>query len=922
LAGLVAVPTHLVSRPALNPDFTHFESGQVHPVALTPDGNRLLVVNTPDSRLSVFDLTGVAPVRIAEIPVGLEPVSVAARDDGEAWVVNHLSDDVSIVDLATFHTRATLHVGDEPSDVVFAGSPPRAYVSVSQEDAVKVYDPTNLAIAPTVIPIPGRMPRALARSPDGAQVLVGVFQSSAQATTLSAAEAGDSLPPPSPPLAGGLPPSPRTGLVVRRSNGHWTDSSGHLWDSKIPYSLPAVEVVYLNTATNAVMATHGDIASILLGMAIDPVTGAAAVTGTHAALEIRLEPNLRGRMTEQRLAVLPAHDQVPRPIALNPHIDYSVTPGPPSEADSALGMPTGVCWSADGARVFVTSLATDKIGVIDPGGTGSVVARVPVVAGPTGVIADPQRPRLYVVGRFHNQLQTLTTEDFSTVALTSIGFDPTPDEIVNGRKFFYGGFTSGHGDQSCASCHLFGDSDQFAWELGDPQGAMAPKPPGMIDPLLQSFHPMKGPMVTQSLRGLIGTGVLHWRGDRASLATFNPAFVSLMGRTSQLPDSEMAAFSDFVLPLVYPPNPHQLLDRSFLDAPPGQPSAQRGRTFFMSAPSFNSVVFDQFKCVDCHALPTGTNGQMIHANALLAPQDMKIPHLRNLYKKTGFMDSVGVVSKRGFGFTHDGSVDRLLSFLRSPVFDFGAPEPVADASRRDVESFLLAFDTGTPPAVGAQVTFDGTIKYEPALDARLDTLEAQADAGACDLIAKGRVGTTPRGWLYEGGGGWRPDRAGDASITSDQLVALATSGSALTVTGVPPGSGHRMALDRDRDGFLDGDELAGGFDPGDPYSNPRLVVDSRGTVSSTLLRIAPNPFGTRTTIEYVLAREGPVLLTVFDLLGRRVRVLADHPRGSAGDHAVAWDGRTDAGASVGAGVYFVRLEADDRVRTRAVMRLR
>ena len=75
----------------------------------------------------------------------------------------------------------------------------------------------------------------------------------------------------------------------------------------------------------------------------------------------------------------------------------------------------------------------------------------------------------------------LSTADFSSLAVTSIGFDPTPDAIVNGRKFFYGGFTSGHGDQACASCHLFGDFDNLVWDLGNPQGTMAPAPPNQVD---------------------------------------------------------------------------------------------------------------------------------------------------------------------------------------------------------------------------------------------------------------------------------------------------------------------------------------------------------------------------------------------------------------------------------------------------------
>src|SRR5262245_31407847 len=72
--------------------FPTFEGPHVHPIALTPDGTRLLAVNTSDNRLSVFDVTAGVPALVAEIPVGLVPISVAARTNGEAWVVNWLSD--------------------------------------------------------------------------------------------------------------------------------------------------------------------------------------------------------------------------------------------------------------------------------------------------------------------------------------------------------------------------------------------------------------------------------------------------------------------------------------------------------------------------------------------------------------------------------------------------------------------------------------------------------------------------------------------------------------------------------------------------------------------------------------------------------------------------------------------------------------
>ncbi len=75
----------------------NFEAQQTRPICLSPDGTRLFAVNTPDGRLSVFDVSNPAnamPVLIAEIPVGLEPVSVNALSRDEAWVVNEAGDSV------------------------------------------------------------------------------------------------------------------------------------------------------------------------------------------------------------------------------------------------------------------------------------------------------------------------------------------------------------------------------------------------------------------------------------------------------------------------------------------------------------------------------------------------------------------------------------------------------------------------------------------------------------------------------------------------------------------------------------------------------------------------------------------------------------------------------------------------------------
>src|SRR6185503_1339382 len=92
VAVVAVVVALLGARSACAQTFTNFESGHVRPLALSPDGSRLFAVNTPDNRLAIYGVGTGSLTLQAEVPVGLEPVAVAARSDTEVWVVNHLSD--------------------------------------------------------------------------------------------------------------------------------------------------------------------------------------------------------------------------------------------------------------------------------------------------------------------------------------------------------------------------------------------------------------------------------------------------------------------------------------------------------------------------------------------------------------------------------------------------------------------------------------------------------------------------------------------------------------------------------------------------------------------------------------------------------------------------------------------------------------
>jgi hypothetical protein len=229
---------------------------------------------------------------------------------------------------------------------------------------------------------------------------------------------------------------------------------------------------------------------------------------------------------------------------------------------------------------------------------------------------------------------------------------------------------------------------------------------------------------------------------------------------------------------------------------------------------------------------------------------LKTPHLRNLYQKVGMFGMAappfGILSGdnrhkgdqvRGFGFLHDGSFDTLFRFMRgmgfSPFTGFTIPEgtfpdnpdglgddTAGDLVRRTIEAFLLAFDSNLKPVVGQQVGLSA--KVARAATPRIELLLERADAGDCELVAKGStLDGHNMGFLYVGGGRFQADRQ-DIPLFPEAFLRFLSilPGHEITYTCAPPGSGRRIGIDRDEDGVLDGDEEDAGSDPADPFDLP------------------------------------------------------------------------------------------------------
>ena len=414
--------------------------------------------------------------------------------------------------------------------------------------------------------------------------------------------------------------------------------------------------------------------------------------------------------------------------------------------------------------------------------------------------------------------------------------NPTPTYIRNGRSFLYGS-KFGNNLNSCAVCHVDGRSDQLAWRLTPEDGILGfqntaagdplsknpsvdrfgfdfdddtiPPPPGsssaldllghmttIDDPILDGFPdsdsayvppgPLKnakGPMITQSLQGLVNYEVLadgtslkhrfsnapyHWRGDKQTLRSFNEAFAGLLGG-SLLTESQLDKYEAFLNSIHYQPNFSEPLQRIYSGelGSPGSfgdgKNAQKGLKVFHT---FGLSNFGNRSCVHCHMLPGGSDNRWpfvrmpnfgdstlalpMRGDDAIAP--INTPNLRGLRQKEARLELSSApeihATLRCGDFGTGSSGNRGLS-----VNAFEAPVPMATELKQNTVEFLREFDNGIAPIVGRTISVfpsdvlapDGT--WNPAVipnttrDEQLTAMQAQVEQANAGLVA----------WLLEDG---------------------------------------------------------------------------------------------------------------------------------------------------------------------------
>jgi hypothetical protein len=102
---------------------------------------------------------------------------------------------------------------------------------------------------------------------------------------------------------------------------------------------------------------------------------------------------------------------------------------------------------------------------------------------------------------------------------------------------------------------------------------------------------------------------------------------------------------------------------------------------------------------------------------------------------------------------------------------------------------------------------------------------------------------------------------------------------------------------------------------------PVWVGEGAPVAASILYPVHPNPFRGAVRIDYALARDEAVRITVHDVLGRRVGTVFEG-RLSSGGHNTLWSPRDEHGRPLASGVYFLRLQAGAQVSVRRTILVR
>ncbi len=392
-------------------------------IAITAEGDTLLVVNPDSNSLSLVDLGTL--ITVTEIPVGLDPRTVAVApltdDDGSrAYVANRGSDSVSVVDLDTRTVIAEVAVGDRPYGIVVSPDAARLYVAEQGVDRVRFLDTASLSTL-AVLSTHDR-PSGLAISADGQTLyvthlltnIISVINTRLHIVYL-------------PLILKGNTPIPSS---VRHSASsiRYPVSIIQLWsDSNL------VQSILLSTDGNTAYVPHTRSHTVNNSLTFD-----STVFPIVSLIDVRTQQQLQQR------------------------IDLGTLDQP------GVGLPFDAAVTPDGEELWVVNAASNDISVIDLT-SSQLAAHIEVDDNPRGVVLSPDGATAYVNNTLAGTVSVIDTAAYTVTSTITVTDIPLPPVLLNGKRLFHSSDDPRLSRAqwiSCNTCHFEGEHDGRTWFFG------------------------------------------------------------------------------------------------------------------------------------------------------------------------------------------------------------------------------------------------------------------------------------------------------------------------------------------------------------------------------------------------------------------------------------------------------------------------
>ena len=509
----------------------------------SPDGARLYVLCQQSEEVRVLDAATYAVIK--NIAVGRVPRGISLSPSGDRlFVTNTWDDSLSVIDTRTLAVTATWPVGAEPSGVVEDRAGKHLFVANRISNDVAVLDAQTGAEEKRLLA--GRGSSYLTLSPDGGRIY-----------------------------------------------------ATHVYPNASPHrTAPESEITVIDTARAVVvdrMSLHGVAGVFHLAFSADGRIG--VVAEYHPKNLVPLTHLEHGGSFAYTLTLFGA--DVGKPVEV-----------PLDELERYASQPFGVAIAPNKSRLYVTIGGSECVIVIDlprllrfiharprpasgsfaydlAASANYVIARIPVGHNPRGLALASDGSKLFVANRLEDTISVIDTRSnrvASTIALSG-------PKVVNvprhGEQTFYSARYSFQGQISCSSCHIDSTFDGLTWDL---------EPDGFGRDIVDN----------KMLEGVKDTEPYKWNGGNPNLPTeCGPRTELYFWRSEQFDDLTLTDLVVYIRNMPTRPNRWKPLGSEMT------PAQERGLALFTrNMDKFGKPIAESNRCSYCHSGPKGTNHKL------------------------------------------------------------------------------------------------------------------------------------------------------------------------------------------------------------------------------------------------------------------------------------------------------------------------